>query len=300
MKILITAGGTAERIDAVRSVKNTSTGLLGMLIADEFAKQPDAEVTYVCAADSAVPEGEGIETVRVTSVESLKETLTDLFIKNRYDAVIHSMAVSDYSVHSIMPYDFNNGIMLDGSGLGGQKKISSETEGLAVIMKKAPKVIKLIKQLQPETVLIGFKLLVGVDENMLLQQGNELLMDNGCDFVFANDLERISRDEHHGLLIKPGSTFERLRTKREIAAAVVNNTVTKIKEAVKEMKIGFIGAGKTGFTLGKYFSERKVKISGYYSLNPDSALATAFSKLGDRLYLRPAASKMESRSALPP
>lgn len=37
------------------------------------------------------------------------------------------------------------------------------------------------------------------------------------------------------------------------------------------MKIGFIGAGKVGFSLGKYFSEHEIKITGYYSQNPQSA-----------------------------
>lgn len=32
------------------------------------------------------------------------------------------------------------------------------------------------------------------------------------------------------------------------------------------MRIGFIGAGKVGFTLGKYFAENGAEISGYYSL----------------------------------
>ena len=38
------------------------------------------------------------------------------------------------------------------------------------------------------------------------------------------------------------------------------------------LKTGFIGAGKVGFTLGKYFSVNGVELSGYYSRNPESAL----------------------------
>ncbi len=41
------------------------------------------------------------------------------------------------------------------------------------------------------------------------------------------------------------------------------------------MKIGFIGAGKVGFSLGKYFSEKGMELSGYYSRNPDSSQAAA-------------------------
>ena len=37
------------------------------------------------------------------------------------------------------------------------------------------------------------------------------------------------------------------------------------------MNIGFIGAGKAGFTLGKYFSAHGIEVTGYYSRNIRSA-----------------------------
>ena len=45
------------------------------------------------------------------------------------------------------------------------------------------------------------------------------------------------------------------------------------------MKIGFIGAGKVGFSLGRYFMECGVNVSGYYSRNLNSSKeAAAFTK----------------------
>ncbi len=41
------------------------------------------------------------------------------------------------------------------------------------------------------------------------------------------------------------------------------------------MEIGFIGAGKVGFSLGKYFCEHGLNVTGYYSRNPQSALQAA-------------------------
>lgn len=38
------------------------------------------------------------------------------------------------------------------------------------------------------------------------------------------------------------------------------------------MRIGFVGAGKVGFTLGKYMTERDAHVSGYYSRNTESAV----------------------------
>lgn len=38
------------------------------------------------------------------------------------------------------------------------------------------------------------------------------------------------------------------------------------------IKIGFIGAGKVGFSLGKFFTSNNIEVSGYYSRSEDSAL----------------------------
>ena len=37
------------------------------------------------------------------------------------------------------------------------------------------------------------------------------------------------------------------------------------------MQIGFIGAGKVGVSLGKYFKEKGREVAGYYSLTEKSA-----------------------------
>lgn len=41
------------------------------------------------------------------------------------------------------------------------------------------------------------------------------------------------------------------------------------------MDIGFIGAGKVGFSLGKYLTERGVRVTGYYSRTPQSSQKAA-------------------------
>lgn len=56
------------------------------------------------------------------------------------------------------------------------------------------------------------------------------------------------------------------------------------------MKIGFIGAGKAGFSLGKYFADGGCIVTGYHSLHEDSARSAAeftgsryFGELGELL-----------------
>ena len=47
------------------------------------------------------------------------------------------------------------------------------------------------------------------------------------------------------------------------------------RRGVKGMKVGFIGAGKVGFSLGKYFKTHGVSVVGYYSKTPESAKSAA-------------------------
>lgn len=59
----------------------------------------------------------------------------------------------------------------------------------------------------------------------------------------------------------------------------------------KLKKIGFIGAGKVGFSLGKYFSDNSISLSGYYSKNINSSKEAAeftnsecYSSIQDLIY----------------
>ena len=41
------------------------------------------------------------------------------------------------------------------------------------------------------------------------------------------------------------------------------------------MKIGFIGAGKVGFSLGRFFVQGGIPVTGYYSRHRESAVEAA-------------------------
>ena len=62
-RVLVTAGGTREPIDAVRSLTNRSSGKMGFAIAGEAARR-GAE-TILIAAPSALPTPPGVQRVAV-------------------------------------------------------------------------------------------------------------------------------------------------------------------------------------------------------------------------------------------
>ena len=55
---------------------------------------------------------------------------------------------------------------------------------------------------------------------------------NSCDFVLANDLQKIHNSNHAAMLIKSDQSFMRLNTKAEIAGAIVQNVILSLKKEV--------------------------------------------------------------------
>jgi phosphopantothenoylcysteine decarboxylase / phosphopantothenate---cysteine ligase len=91
-RVLVTAGGTREPLDAVRFVGNRSSGRMGVALAAE-ARRRGAEVTLV-ASNLAVAAPEGVELVEAPTAEDVaRETLARA---NDVDAVLMAAAVADY------------------------------------------------------------------------------------------------------------------------------------------------------------------------------------------------------------
>ncbi len=98
MKILITAGGTTEKIDQVRAITNHSTGRLGQALADYLAANPDTTIDYVTTKQALKPKRHSNITIyTIESALDLFLQLEALTKKEHYDAIIHSMAVSDFT-----------------------------------------------------------------------------------------------------------------------------------------------------------------------------------------------------------
>jgi phosphopantothenoylcysteine synthetase/decarboxylase len=87
---------------------------------------------------------------------------------------------------------------------------------------KTPKVIKMIRDLNPQAFLVGFKLEVGSPEEELIGIAHRSLLANKADLVVANDLLQIERGNHVGYLVNPqGEVVARAEGKEEIARRLV-------------------------------------------------------------------------------
>jgi phosphopantothenate-cysteine ligase len=259
MNILITAGGTAEKIDEVRKISNMATGRLGSIIADTMLNIKGIDVTYLCSEGAITPKSDRAKVMHIDNVQNLKNTLERLLREQVFDAMIHSMAISDYTVKYSVPGEeleqYLVKCLLQGNtemknreqlqlrlhqalseyqGRQAASKISSDIEQLFLCLEKTPKMIRMFKQLQPQAILVGFKLLVDVDETDLLKAAEKLMKDNQCDFVLANDKRNIDADHHKGTLLGADRTKQYLNTKQEIADAITKSVVQAIKRRVDQ------------------------------------------------------------------
>ena len=139
-----------------------------------------------------------------------------------HDVLIHSMAVSDYTPVYMTNFnelenseDFTEFLNKSNS----ESKISSASDYQVLFLKKTPKIISLIKQWNPNILLVGFKLLVNVSKEELFEVARTSLKRNQADLIVANDLSDISANQHIAYLVDE-QTQEKVATKSEIAQAL--------------------------------------------------------------------------------
>ena len=235
-KIIITAGGTSEKIDNVRKITNSGSGKLGCTIANKLIELKNDEIEkiyYICPKNSFKPENENIEIVEIMDTNDLKNKVEELLTNENINYFIHSMAVSDYTVDFVttatrIANNINNNkdkdvysLIVDNKDNLNDSKISSYEDDLIIKLKRTPKIISLIKNISPKTYLVGFKLLDGVSEEELLNVATKLKEKNNCNLVVANDLSNIRKGTHKAFIIGKDNQYINASGKDDIAIKLV-------------------------------------------------------------------------------
>ncbi|MGT2667521.1 phosphopantothenate--cysteine ligase [Streptococcus rifensis] len=221
MKIIITSGGTSEAIDSVRDITNKATGRLGQVMAERFL-EAGHDVTFVTTKHAFKPQPHDRLTVRlISNVVSLTETLEPLV--KTHDAIVHAMAVSDYTPVYMTDFETvseTKDLKQFLSAHNAETKISSSADYQVLFLKKTPKVISAIKEWNPAIHLIGFKLLVDVAKQELFEVARASLLKNKADAIVANDLTEISGDTHKAYLVTTSKEIQ-AETKQGIADMIL-------------------------------------------------------------------------------
>ena len=162
-KFLITAGGTREKIDPVRYITNSSSGKMGLALAD-CAFKMGAEVTLVSTFKAEKPYKNIITPTALEMERAVKENLEG------QDCVIMAAAVSDYRVENI-----------------SEQKIKKQGGEMTLKLVENPDILQEIcRNKLPQPLIIGF---CAESEN-LIENAKSKIQKKGCDYLIANDISR--------------------------------------------------------------------------------------------------------------
>ncbi|MBC7366223.1 MAG: bifunctional phosphopantothenoylcysteine decarboxylase/phosphopantothenate--cysteine ligase CoaBC [Undibacterium sp.] len=178
LRVLITSGGTAEAIDGVRILTNTSTGRTGARLAEHFARAGH-EVTLLRATQT-VPAPVGVTARLFFSFYDLDRALSELLGGNDFDAVIHAAAVSDFHLA---------GVMTDGVAQPTGAKLDSQRPA-SIALRPNPKLVADLRarSRNPAVRVVAFKLTRGATASEIQTAVARLFEESPADYVVHNDL----------------------------------------------------------------------------------------------------------------
>lgn len=161
-KIVITAGGTIEKIDPVRYISNFSSGKMGTALADSAYSQ-GAEVVLV----STFPINRPYRVVQVESAIDMEKAVLENIDS---DCIIMTAAVADYRIK-----EYNQ-----------QKMKKTQDDSITLELIKNPDILKEISTKENRGLIVGF---CAESEN-LLENAKTKIKNKGCDYLIANDISR--------------------------------------------------------------------------------------------------------------
>ncbi|MFL0375495.1 bifunctional phosphopantothenoylcysteine decarboxylase/phosphopantothenate--cysteine ligase CoaBC [Paenibacillus amylolyticus] len=164
-KVVVTAGGTIERIDPVRYITNDSSGKMGFAIA-AAARDLGADVKLVMGSTQAKPP-ENVELITVQSAQDMYEAVTHEW--DDADIVVKAAAVADYRPKEVYT-----------------EKIKKKGDTLSLELVKNIDILETLGKQKTHQFLIGF----AAETQSVEMYAREKLERKNCDLIVANDVTR--------------------------------------------------------------------------------------------------------------
>jgi phosphopantothenoylcysteine decarboxylase / phosphopantothenate---cysteine ligase len=213
LRVLITAGGTREPIDAVRYVGNRSSGRMGFAVAEEAAAL-GAEVTVI-VANVALARHSRVRYVEVETAAQLRDACAEEFPAT--DVLVMAAAVAD----------FRPAVAHEG------KLKKTDRDELALVLERTEDVLSgLAAARRPQQTLVGFAAEHGAGA---LDHGRDKLARKGLDAVVVNDVSQPgigfdAIDNEVTIVTAAGDEAVPRGTKAEVARAILG-TVDRLRAA---------------------------------------------------------------------
>lgn len=201
MKVIITAGGTREKIDPVRYIGNYSSGKMGKALAQAFIDvgadvkviSGPAEVHYPC---------------EMQRIESANEMLLACELSLPCDIFVACAAVAD-----MRPKNFSH------------EKIKKQNL-TSIELTENPDILASIAQsAKRPKLVIGF----AAESENHIQNARLKLTKKSCDLIILNDTSAMGEDENEVWLV---SHDKEIKLKRASKDEIAKQIVTKIREMI--------------------------------------------------------------------
>jgi phosphopantothenoylcysteine decarboxylase/phosphopantothenate--cysteine ligase len=207
VRLVVSAGGTREPIDAVRVIANRSSGKQGYAIAAEAAER-GADVVLVSTVGLATPHG--VELVAV-------ETAAEMEV-----AMLRAAAESDIVVMAAAVADFRPKAAADG-------KLKKRDGPPEIVLEPTPDILAGLGSTKRDgQVLVGF----AAETDELVTNAAQKLESKHLDLIVANDVGAagvgFAHDTNAVTMLRPGAEPVEidLATKRDVARAIIDTIVT--------------------------------------------------------------------------
>lgn len=211
-KVIVSAGGTVERIDPVRYITNDSSGKMGHAVA-EAAYQNGAEVILVTASN--LPTTSGIETIRVNSVQEMYAEIDQRF--EEADVLVMAAAVSDYRVKNVAD---------------SKMKKEGTADTVTIELTENPDILKTMGCKKTNQFLVGF----AAETDHLEEYAQKKLKEKNLNMIVANEVGHSDRgfnaDENQVIIFTAeGERIDvPLTAKSEVATILVQKLIEKLTE----------------------------------------------------------------------
>ncbi len=207
LKVVVSAGGTREPLDAVRFIGNPSTGRMGYAMAAEALRR-GARVTLV-TGPTELPPPPGAEVIRVMTAEEMRR------------AVLEAAAGADVVVMAAAVADWRPSRPWKGKRKKGEKVIR-------LVLEPTPDILSELGASKGERFLVGF----AAEWEDLEENARQKLVRKNLDLVVANDVSApdsgFAVETNRAVLIWRSGEVERLPLMRkEILAREVWERVAR-------------------------------------------------------------------------
>lgn len=207
--IIVSAGGTKERLDPVRFLTNDSSGKMGTAIANAAA---GAGATVTLVTTKQLPVVPGVTVKPVTSAQSMADAIMIEF--EEADAVVMAAAVADYRAPTISDHKL---------------KKADANSGLTLTLVQNPDILATLGQKKTHQLVIGF----AAETNDLLANAQVKLTKKKVDMIVANAVDAthgFNADTDAVTLLRPNQPPVTLpeMPKQQVAVALIKQLATML------------------------------------------------------------------------